>query len=136
MAERHVRRFRPHPVQGGGRAALGQPRPTPTATDGGAGWAPRASRPSRTSTSRSPRLGPSCRQRVLRSRARRPRRWPAGTTPGSPPAGGTSRPSADQLAGLADMYVADERFAANYGGAEGATYVRDALTHFAITELT
>jgi hypothetical protein len=40
------------------------------------------------------------------------------------------------LAGLADMYVADERFAANYGGTEGATYVRDALTHFALTELT
>ena len=29
--------------------------------------------------------------------------------------------------GLADMYVADERFAANYGGVEGATFVRDAL---------
>ena len=48
---------------------------------------------------------------------------------------GNKPPSADQLAGLADMYVADERFAANYGGTEGATYVRDALTHFAITEL-
>jgi hypothetical protein len=33
------------------------------------------------------------------------------------------------------MYVADVRFAANYGGVQGATYVRDALTHFAITEL-
>jgi DNA-binding transcriptional MerR regulator len=49
---------------------------------------------------------------------------------------GNKPPNADQLAGLADMYVADERFAANYGGTEGATYVRDALTHFAITELT
>jgi DNA-binding transcriptional MerR regulator len=49
---------------------------------------------------------------------------------------GNKPPSADQLAGLADMYVADERFAANYGGTEGASYVRDALTHFAITELT
>lgn len=29
--------------------------------------------------------------------------------------------------GLADMYVADERFAANYGGALGAAFVRDAL---------
>jgi MerR family transcriptional regulator, thiopeptide resistance regulator len=48
---------------------------------------------------------------------------------------GNRSPNADQLAGLADMYVADDRFAANYGGAEGATYVRDALTHFAITEL-
>lgn len=29
--------------------------------------------------------------------------------------------------GLAEMYVADERFAANYGGADGARFVRDAL---------
>lgn len=29
--------------------------------------------------------------------------------------------------GLAEMYVADERFAANYGGTEGAMFVRDAL---------
>lgn len=29
--------------------------------------------------------------------------------------------------GLAEMYVADERFAANYGGIEGAQFVRDAL---------
>ena len=49
---------------------------------------------------------------------------------------GNKAPSADQLAGLADMYVADERFAANYGGPTGASYVRDALTHFAISELT
>ena len=48
---------------------------------------------------------------------------------------GNKAPNADQLVGLADMYVADERFAANYGGVEGAQYVRDALTHFAITEL-
>ena len=116
-------------------SSAGAPRPTPTATAGGAGSAPRASRRSRTSTPRSPRRGRSCRQRVRRSTARRPRPWPGATTPGSPPAGATSRPSADQLAGLADMYVADERFAANYGGPQGATYVRDALTHFAITEL-
>ncbi len=44
-------------------------------------------------------------------------------------------PNADELAGLADMYVADERFAANYGGEQGASYVRDALIHFAVTEL-
>ncbi len=48
---------------------------------------------------------------------------------------GNKAPNADQLAGLADMYVADERFAANYGGTEGAAYVRDALTFLAITEL-
>lgn len=32
--------------------------------------------------------------------------------------------------GLAEMYVADERFAANYGGAENATFVRDALVAY------
>lgn len=37
------------------------------------------------------------------------------------------RPTNEQLAGLGDMYVADERFAANYGGVEGAAFVRDAL---------
>ncbi|RNE67465.1 MerR family transcriptional regulator [Cryobacterium tepidiphilum] len=37
------------------------------------------------------------------------------------------RPTAEELAGLGDMYVADERFAANYGGQDGAAFVRDAL---------
>lgn len=36
-------------------------------------------------------------------------------------------PERGYLLGLADMYVADERFAANYGGVDGATFVRDAL---------
>ncbi|MCL1870036.1 MAG: TipAS antibiotic-recognition domain-containing protein [Promicromonosporaceae bacterium] len=34
------------------------------------------------------------------------------------------------LLGLADMYVADDRFAANYGGERGAVLVRDALHHY------
>jgi hypothetical protein len=33
------------------------------------------------------------------------------------------------------MYVADERFAANYGGIEGAQYVRDGLITYALTLL-
>ena len=33
------------------------------------------------------------------------------------------------------MYVADERFAANYGGLTGATFVRDAMTVYAEREL-
>jgi hypothetical protein len=37
------------------------------------------------------------------------------------------RPDKGYLLGLGDMYVADDRFAANYGGTEGATFVRDAL---------
>jgi DNA-binding transcriptional MerR regulator len=44
-------------------------------------------------------------------------------------------PTPDELVGLADMYVADERFAANYGGVDGATYVRDGLTAYALTQL-
>lgn len=49
--------------------------------------------------------------------------------PGTPAA----NPEADLAAyvgSLADMYVADPRFAANYGGIEGATFVRDALRMF------
>ena len=36
-------------------------------------------------------------------------------------------PTGTQLAGLAQMYPEDPRFAANYGGPDGARYVRDAL---------
>lgn len=35
------------------------------------------------------------------------------------------------VTGLADMYVADPRFAANYGGEAGASFVRDALRAYA-----
>ena len=35
------------------------------------------------------------------------------------------------LRGLGEVYVSDERFAANYGGADGARFVRDALARFA-----
>lgn len=45
------------------------------------------------------------------------------------------QPSAEQLLGLADMYVADPRFAENYGGEQGASYVRAALRHYALTNL-
>jgi DNA-binding transcriptional MerR regulator len=37
--------------------------------------------------------------------------------------------------GLGEMYVADPRFAANYGGVEGATLVRDALHTYAESAL-
>lgn len=37
------------------------------------------------------------------------------------------------MRGLGEMYVADERFAVNYGGSEGAAFVRDALTAYADT---
>ncbi|MHC5797873.1 MerR family transcriptional regulator [Lacisediminihabitans sp. FW035] len=40
-------------------------------------------------------------------------------------------PTAEQYEGLGAMYVADERFARNYGGREGATFVRDAMAAYA-----
>ena len=47
--------------------------------------------------------------------------------PGVIQAQGADQPAAEQIRGLAQMYVEDERFAAQYGGAEAAAYVRDAL---------
>ncbi|GAA1978856.1 TipAS antibiotic-recognition domain-containing protein [Isoptericola halotolerans] len=57
-----------------------------------------------------------------------------GSVPGTPRAddGGPLR---DYVVGLAEMYVADPRFAANYGGGDGAAFVRDALLAFAEREL-
>ncbi|GAB2562975.1 TipAS antibiotic-recognition domain-containing protein [Leucobacter ruminantium] len=65
--------------------------------------------------------------------ARRHVEWLRGI-PGTPAheAGGDL---AGYVLGLAEMYVADERFAANYGGVEGATFVRDALRIYADREL-
>ena len=40
-------------------------------------------------------------------------------------------PTKEYFTGLGEMYVADERFAANYGGADGAAFVRDAMAIFA-----
>ncbi|NQX35288.1 TipAS antibiotic-recognition domain-containing protein [Herbiconiux sp. VKM Ac-2851] len=57
--------------------------------------------------------------------ARRHVAWLAGI-PGTPGAG--ADPDPDYLRGLGELYVADERFAANYGGPAGAAFVRDALT--------
>lgn len=48
-----------------------------------------------------------------------------GSIPGAPTVDG--RPAPEYVTSLGDMYVADERFAANYGGTAGATLVRDAL---------
>ncbi|MGN6271801.1 MAG: MerR family transcriptional regulator [Protaetiibacter sp.] len=44
---------------------------------------------------------------------------------------GTPGAVKEYVTGLGEMYVADPRFAANYGGAEGATFVRDALAVYA-----
>ncbi|GAB3575208.1 TipAS antibiotic-recognition domain-containing protein [Leifsonia lichenia] len=53
-----------------------------------------------------------------------------GAIPGTPGSDATG-PTAAYLTGLGDMYVADPRFAANYGGEAGATFVRDALRAYA-----
>lgn len=59
--------------------------------------------------------------------------WLAGI-PGTP-GHGTGRPAKEYLLGLGDMYVADPRFAASYGGEQGATFVRDALRVWAEANL-
>ncbi|MDH6182540.1 DNA-binding transcriptional MerR regulator [Microbacteriaceae bacterium SG_E_30_P1] len=71
--------------------------------------------------------------------------WAAAAASGADPAGGDAQALAarhaewlggvpgtpgvtrEYLLGLGDMYVADGRFGANYGGTDGATFVRDAL---------
>lgn len=50
--------------------------------------------------------------------------------PGTP-GGGAAGPPKAYFVGLAEMYVADERFAANYGGRAGAEFVRAAMTVYA-----
>lgn len=60
--------------------------------------------------------------------ARRHFEWLSGV-PGLPSSGG--RPSKEYFVGLGEMYVEDERFGANYGGREGAGFVRDAMKVFA-----
>lgn len=59
-----------------------------------------------------------------RDLARRHVEW-LSSVPGTPGAGG--EPVREYVLGLADMYVEDERFAANYGGRAGAEFVRNAL---------
>jgi DNA-binding transcriptional MerR regulator len=61
--------------------------------------------------------------------ARRHVEWLGGIpgTPGSE----VGRPVKEYVLGLGEMYVADPRFAANYGGLDGATFVRDALVAYA-----
>lgn len=65
--------------------------------------------------------------------ARRHVEWLTGI-PGTPAAA----PGGDvkgYVIGLGEMYVVDERFAANYGGEAGAAFVRDALRTFAEANL-
>jgi hypothetical protein len=63
---------------------------------------------------------------------------PAASAAAGAPAAGNTAGAPDikgYVTGLGEMYVADPRFAANYGGADGAAFVRDALKIYAETEL-
>jgi len=55
------------------------------------------------------------------------------SVPGTPAAEG--RDLRGYVLGLGEMYVADDRFAKNYGGASGAAFVRDALRVYAEAHL-
>jgi DNA-binding transcriptional MerR regulator len=59
--------------------------------------------------------------------------WLAGV-PGTP-GHGAGGPTKEYFVGLGEMYVADERFAANYGGTPGAAFVRDAMAVYAAQHL-
>jgi DNA-binding transcriptional MerR regulator len=64
--------------------------------------------------------------------ARRHVEWLTGI-PGTPAGDGGNLKA--YVTGLGDMYVADPRFGKNYGGVEGATFVRDALRAYADANL-
>ena len=57
--------------------------------------------------------------------------------PGTPAAASSASGSdfREYLIGLGEMYVADPRFAANYGGTAGAAFVREALRIYAAKQL-
>jgi DNA-binding transcriptional MerR regulator len=54
--------------------------------------------------------------------------------PGTP-GGGSTGPTKEYFIGLGEMYVADPRFAANYGGQAAAEFVRDAMAVYAARRL-
>ena len=65
--------------------------------------------------------------------ARRHVEWLTGI-PGTPASASVAGGNGDvkgYVTGLGEMYVTDPRFAANYGGAAGASFVRDALRIYA-----
>jgi DNA-binding transcriptional MerR regulator len=66
--------------------------------------------------------------------ARRQYEWLA-AIPGTP-GYGAGGPTREYFVGLGEMYVDDARFAANFGGAENAAFVRDAMRVYAERGLT
>ena len=130
-----VRRIRPHPVQGRGHAVAGERTPTRGPTAGGAA----GRRPARTHSSGRRRSSRRDWADAARG-ARIPRSDEAQALAERHVAwlrGGPGTPAADPaqvvayVRGLGDMYVADPRFGANYGGSDGAGFVRDALHEWA-----
>jgi DNA-binding transcriptional MerR regulator len=65
---------------------------------------------------------------VAQALAQRQADW-LSSIPGTPGAGGV--PTKEYFVGLGELYVADDRFAANYGGTAGAEFVRDAMRVYA-----
>lgn len=61
--------------------------------------------------------------------ARRQFEW-LGSIPGTPGSDGAG-PTKEYFVGLGEMYVADPRFAQNYGGNAGAAFVRDTMRVYA-----
>jgi DNA-binding transcriptional MerR regulator len=61
--------------------------------------------------------------------ARRHVEW-LGSIPGTP-RDASGSPAKEYVVGLGQMYVDDPRFGASYGGADGASFVREALTVYA-----
>lgn len=49
--------------------------------------------------------------------------------------GGVAGPTKEYFTGLGELYVADARFGANYGGQHGAEFVRDAMAVYAARNL-
>jgi len=70
---------------------------------------------------------------VAQALAERHAQW-LGSIPGTP-GSENGRPTKDYFVGLGELYVNDDRFAANYGGTEGATFVRDAMAAYAENHL-
>ena len=60
--------------------------------------------------------------------------WLSGI-PGTP-GHGAGGPTKEYFVGLGELYVEDARFAANYGGAENASFVRDAMRVYAERKLS
>lgn len=128
LARRHIAWLRGIPGTPAWGGAVGQPEPEQTAEQAAV---PAAESKPKSASSRT--LEPAWKRVSELKSMPAPERSPGvHETLKSAGPGGSSLPEGlrNYVLGLADMYVADERFAANYGGLEGATFVRDALRFY------